>query len=139
MALLLVAEDNEVNQQVAIAVLESMGCRVDAVANGQEALDQLERSSAYDLVFMDCQMPTMDGFTATRAIRAREADAAQAAGGAPVRRLPIVALTAHALNSDRQDCHAAAQDHPSPRDHGLAATTHTSCHDHQAIDCPCGA
>jgi signal transduction histidine kinase/CheY-like chemotaxis protein len=109
LARVLVAEDNEVNQQVVVAVLESMGCEVDAVWNGQEAIDKLEQSS-YDLVFMDCQMPTMDGFAATRAIRAREADAAQAAGGAPVRRLPIVALTAHARFSDRQDCLAAGMD-----------------------------
>ena len=110
LAHVLVAEDNEVNQQVIIAFLESLDCRVDAVANGQEAVDQLERSSSYDLVFMDCQMPTMDGFAATRAIRAREAEAAQAEGGAPVRRLPIVALTAHALSSDREDCLAAGMD-----------------------------
>jgi CheY-like chemotaxis protein len=110
LAHVLVAEDNEVNQQVVIAVLESLDCRVDVVANGQEAVDLLERSSSYDLVFMDCQMPTMDGFAATRAIRAREAEAAQAEGGAPVRRLPIVALTAHALSSDREDCLAAGMD-----------------------------
>ncbi|MBW2422398.1 MAG: response regulator [Deltaproteobacteria bacterium] len=110
MAHVLVVEDDEVNQQVVVAVLESLDCRVDVVANGQEALDQLERSSSYDLVFMDCAMPTMDGFEATRAIRAREAEAAQAEGGAPVRRLPIVALTAHALPSDRKDCLAAGMD-----------------------------
>jgi len=110
LARVLVAEDNEVNQQVVVAVLESMGCQVDAVENGQLALDQLEQSPPYDLVFMDCQMPTMDGFAATRAIRDREAAAAQAAGGAPVQRLPIVALTAHALYSDRQDCLAAGMD-----------------------------
>ncbi len=110
LARVLVAEDNEVNQQVVIAVLESMGCKVDAAWNGQEALDLLDRSSSYDLVFMDCQMPTMDGFAATRAIRAREAEAARVAGGAPVRRLPIVALTAHAQYSDRQDCLDAGMD-----------------------------
>ncbi len=110
LAHVLVVEDNEVNQQVAVAFLESLDCRVDVAANGQEAVDQLERSSSYDLVFMDCQMPTMDGFAAARAIRAREAEAAKAEGGPPVRRLPIVALTAHALSSDRKNCLTAGMD-----------------------------
>lgn len=110
LAHVLIAEDNNVNLQVVVAVLESMGCRVDSVANGQQALDQLERSSAYDLLFMDCQMPIMDGLAATSAIRAREVEALEAAGGAPVRRLPIVALTAHGLESDRKDCLAAGMD-----------------------------
>jgi CheY-like chemotaxis protein len=94
---------------VVVAVLESMGCAVDAAWTGQEALDKLEKSS-YDIVFMDCQMPTMDGFAASRIIRAQEAEAAKAAGGAPVRRLPIIALTAHARYSDKQDCLAAGMD-----------------------------
>ena len=106
----LVAEDNEVNQLVVVAVLESMGCRVDAVEDGQQAIDLLEGSSSYDLVFMDCEMPTMDAMEATRIIRAREAEAAQAAGGTPVRRLPIVALTAHDQELDRQQCLAAGMD-----------------------------
>ena len=104
---ILVAEDNEVNQQVVVAVLESMGCEVEAVWNGQEALDKLEQGP-YDLVFMDCQMPTMDGYTATRTLRAREAEAAKT--GKSVRRQPVVALTAHAMYGDRQDCLAAGMD-----------------------------
>ena len=91
---ILVVEDNAVNQRVVVQVLESMKCHVDAVANGQEALDQLERAS-YDLVFMDCQMPVMDGFEAARAIRELGGDYA---------RLPIVALTANVLPADREAC-----------------------------------
>ena len=103
----LVVEDNAVNQQVVIAILESMGCEVEAVWNGQEAVDQLAQSS-YDLVFMDCQMPTMDGFAATRIVRSREEEAAKA--GEPAKRLPVIALTAHAMRGDREDCLSAGMD-----------------------------
>jgi CheY-like chemotaxis protein/HPt (histidine-containing phosphotransfer) domain-containing protein len=103
----LVVEDNAVNQQVVIAILESMGCQVEAVWNGQEAVDRLAQSS-YDVVFMDCQMPTMDGFAATRIIRAREQEAAK--GGEPAKRLPVIALTAHAMRGDREDCLSAGMD-----------------------------
>jgi len=106
----LVAEDNMVNQQVVVAVLESMDCRVDVAENGQEAIDQLERSpSSYDLVFMDCQMPIVDGMAATRAIRAREAELTEPKNGAP-ERLPIVALTAHTDLDNRKACRAAGMD-----------------------------
>ena len=110
LAHVLIAEDNSVNRKVVVAVLESLNCRVDAVVDGRQALDQLERSSSYDLVFMDCQMPTMDGLAATRAIRTRELAAARASDGELVRRLPIVALTAHALDMNREECLAAGMD-----------------------------
>ncbi len=103
-AQLLLAEDNDVNQQVAVAVLQSLGCQVRTALNGREALEELEKSPV-DLVFMDCQMPVMDGFEATREIRARNT---QARGGGA--RLPVVALTAHARLEDRDECLAAGMD-----------------------------
>jgi CheY-like chemotaxis protein len=84
-------------------MLECFGCRVDTVANGREAVDACQRA-AYDLVFMDCQMPLMDGFEAVRFIREREKTAAAH------QRTPIVALTAHAFPSDRQRCLDAGMD-----------------------------
>ena len=106
-ARVLLAEDNSVNQEVAVAMLEALGCRVRAVVNGHEVLACIEEEE-FDIVFMDCQMPTMDGFAATRAIRQREAGSAESGVGG--RRLPIVALTAHAMQSDRQDCLDAGMD-----------------------------
>ena len=91
------------NQRVVIRMLETAGCRVDAVANGREAVDAMARLP-YDLVFMDCQMPEMDGYEASRAIRAAER------AGASGRRVPIVALTANALQGDREQCLAAGMD-----------------------------
>jgi CheY-like chemotaxis protein len=69
----LVVEDNPVNQEVTRRMAEGLGCQVDVAANGREALTAVEQS-AYDLVLMDCQMPEMDGFEATRAIRRRESE-----------------------------------------------------------------
>jgi len=94
---ILLAEDNEVNREVALALLESLGCTADVACDGREVLAAIERKR-YDLVLMDCQMPRMDGFEATASIRAREAALA-------VRRpLPIVALTANAMTGDRERC-----------------------------------
>ena len=97
----LVAEDDVVNQMVVVQMLELMDCRVDVANDGRTAL---ERASAadYDLIFMDCHMPVMDGFESTRRIRAFEDS-----GG---RRTPIVALTADTLASDRERCRAAGMD-----------------------------
>jgi signal transduction histidine kinase len=105
-ARILVAEDNAVNQEVAVAMLESLGCEVDVAGNGREALEGIARGP-YDLVFMDCQMPEMDGFQATRAIREREARRSPS-DSRP--RQVIVALTAHALQGDRERCLDAGMD-----------------------------
>lgn len=97
----LLVEDNRVNQMVAMGMLEKIGYRADVVANGAEALEALQRIP-YDLVFMDCQMPVMDGFEATRRIRQMEA-------GSP-RHVPIVAMTANAMEGDREKCLSVGMD-----------------------------
>ncbi|HEY7711485.1 MAG TPA: response regulator [Candidatus Entotheonella sp.] len=98
----LVVEDNAVNQKVAAIILEKFGCRVDLAANGREALEASMRI-VYDCIFMDCQMPEMDGFAATTAIRQREAQTGQ--------HVPIIAMTANAMQSDRKRCLEAGMDH----------------------------
>jgi two-component system sensor histidine kinase/response regulator len=98
---ILLAEDNPVNQQLAVRILETRGHSVQVVPNGRQALDAVSRER-YDLVLMDVQMPEMDGFEATAAIRARENSS-----GA---HLPIIALTAHAMTGDRERCLAAGMD-----------------------------
>jgi signal transduction histidine kinase/DNA-binding response OmpR family regulator len=97
----LVVEDNPINRDVASAMLEQLGCRVNIAVDGKEACDLLAQRP-FSLVFMDCQMPVMDGFTATRSVRERES----AAGG----HVPIIALTANALAGDRERCLAAGMD-----------------------------
>jgi two-component system, sensor histidine kinase and response regulator len=96
----LLAEDNQVNQLVARLMLERMGYAVEVVGDGAAAVTAAA-TGRYDVVLMDCQMPGMDGFEATVAIRREEP-----AG----RRLPIVALTASALQSDQQHCLEAGMD-----------------------------
>ncbi|MFZ2650745.1 MAG: response regulator [Burkholderiaceae bacterium] len=99
----LMAEDNGVNQFVARNMLKSLGCEFEIVPNGQEALLAVQRGG-YDIVLMDCQMPVMDGYAATREIRAWELAQPQP------RRVPIVALTANALLGDADTCRAAGMD-----------------------------
>lgn len=96
-AIVLVAEDNSVNQRVAVQMLEKLGYQAHVVGNGQEALDALKRFS-YDLVLMDCEMPGLDGYTATKIVR-ETVSAYQF--------IPIIAMTAYALSDDRQKCLSA--------------------------------
>jgi CheY-like chemotaxis protein len=100
----LVAEDNRVNQKVALGLLRKIGLSADVVADGHEVLEAIERGD-YDVIFMDCQMPEMDGYEATRIIRNREADLkAPCQWRAP---LFIIAMTANAMAGDRERCLAA--------------------------------
>ena len=97
----LVAEDNGVNQMVAVGILEKLGFRTDVAANGHEVLSAMERRSDYVAVLMDCQMPEMDGFEATLALREREGKG---------RRTPVIAMTAAAMDEDRDLAFASGMD-----------------------------
>jgi signal transduction histidine kinase/DNA-binding response OmpR family regulator/HPt (histidine-containing phosphotransfer) domain-containing protein len=99
---ILLVEDNIVNQEVTLGMLSVHGCRADVAGNGREALDAIA-AGEFDLVLMDCQMPVMDGYEATRALRAREKET----GG---KHLTVVALTANALEGDSDTCLAVGMD-----------------------------
>src|SRR5262249_1527874 len=100
---ILLTEDNEINQQIAVELLQAVGANVDVANNGREAVDKLfAGASSYDVVLMDLQMPEMDGYQATRKIRSEERFA----------KLPIIAMTAHATTEERQRClDAGMNDH----------------------------
>ena len=92
--LVLVAEDNPINQKIAVRMLEKLGCDVEVADNGRAALGRIS-GSLYDMVFMDCQMPEMDGYEATGALRA---------SGTANAKIVIVAMTANAMTGDREKC-----------------------------------
>jgi two-component system sensor histidine kinase/response regulator len=99
---ILLVEDNPVNQRVAQRILQNLGSEVTIANNGAEALERIA-AAAFDAVLMDCQMPVMDGFTATRRIRVLESSHG-------LKRLPIIALTANVMSEDRENCIAAGMD-----------------------------
>jgi CheY-like chemotaxis protein/HPt (histidine-containing phosphotransfer) domain-containing protein len=116
----LLAEDNPVNQEVALGMLEALGCRADLASNGLEVLDALKQK-AYDLILMDCQMPEMDGFEATRRIRELERERSVSEphttdlqprlhNPESLSHIPVVAVTAHAISGDRERCITAGMD-----------------------------
>lgn len=100
-ARVLLAEDNSVNQLVAKKMLASLGVVAEVVTNGREALEKLKQDVAFDAILLDCQMPVMDGYTAASEIRKLENPAAK---------LPIIAMTAHAMTGDREKCLEAGMD-----------------------------
>lgn len=97
---ILLVEDNPINQEVALNMLNDFGLKVDVANDGIEALDQLQKGIIYNLIFMDCQMPNMDGYDATRAIR----------GLNQFKQIPIIAMTANALQGDKEKCLKAGMD-----------------------------
>ena len=105
----LLVEDNAVNRLVATTMLESLGCTVLAAENGEEGVAAWRRTPC-DMVLMDCQMPVLDGYDATRRIRSEEANRERSALGRRNTPIPIVALTANALHSDREVCLQAGMD-----------------------------
>ena len=98
---ILVVDDNEINQVVACKFLQKLGCQVEVARNGREAVDSIAHAT-YDAVLMDCEMPEMDGYEATREIRRQEHTTS--------RHLPIIALTGHASPEDEQKCRRAGMD-----------------------------
>lgn len=115
--LVLLVEDHPVNQQVARRLLERLGLKVKLAGNGAEALEAIAQQR-FDLVLMDCQMPVLDGYSATRRLRAQELSAAAA-------RLPVIAMTAHAMAGDRERCLESGMDDylTKPLDRALLAAT----------------
>jgi len=109
----LLAEDNEINQQIAIAVLEGLGCEVRLACDGREAVAAF-RESVFDVVLMDVHLPELDGFGATAAIRQAELDdwiaRGHGTGSTEAARIPVIALTANAMQGDRDRCLAAGMD-----------------------------
>jgi CheY-like chemotaxis protein len=103
---ILLVEDNPVNQMLVVRLLEKRGHSVKVAANGHEAVAAAE-SESFDIVLMDVQMPVMDGFAATAAIREREKQTRT--------RLPIIAMTAHAMKGDEERCLAASMDGYIPK------------------------
>ena len=103
---ILLAEDNRVNQKVALKQLERLGYQADVAGNGEEVLEQLEKIT-YDIILMDCQMPRMDGYAATREIRRRYGNNRS---GEKVRRPVVIAMTANAMKEDEDKCLAAGMD-----------------------------
>jgi len=112
-ARVLVVEDNLANQVVAQHLLEHLGCEVETAAGGYAALERVA-AGRYDLVFMDCQMPDLDGLSATRLIRQREAESGTAT------RLPVIAMTANVLTREREQCQVAGMDDFLPKPISLA-------------------
>jgi signal transduction histidine kinase/CheY-like chemotaxis protein/HPt (histidine-containing phosphotransfer) domain-containing protein len=115
--LVLLVEDHPVNQQVARRLLERLGLKVELAGNGAEALEKIKQQH-FNLVLMDCQMPVLDGYSATRRLREREL-------AASVPRLPVIAMTAHAMAGDRERCLEAGMDDylTKPLDRTLLAET----------------
>ena len=103
---ILVADDNETNQMVAVQMLRRLGCQAEVAANGLEVIEALKKIP-FDVVLMDCQMPEMDGYEATRVIRKKEA--------ATGRHIPIIAMTANAMRGDRDKCLGAGMDDYLPK------------------------
>ena len=103
---ILIAEDSAPNRMVAEGFVHNMGAQFDSVENGRQAVDRILGGAHYDIVFMDCQMPELDGYETTHKIRLEESD------GAYGRRVPhfIIALTASAFHEDRERCAAAGMD-----------------------------
>ncbi|MBN1297536.1 response regulator [bacterium] len=99
---ILIVEDNAINQRVVTSILQKNNLQSDLVCNGAEALAAITEKQ-YDLILMDCQMPVLDGYEATRQIRIFEKQTGN-------RRTPVIALTAHAIKGDREKCLAAGMD-----------------------------
>ena len=102
-ACVLLAEDNPVNQEVAVSMLELLGCKVEVAGNGREAVEAMSRR-AFDLVLMDCHMPEMDGFAAATEIRLREQQ------DGDIRHVPVIALTANVQKGVQERCRVAGMD-----------------------------